>query len=75
MLPGIRVAGGPPVVPTQSQLYLCTLLVGAGYQMERANCGVKVSSGSRAVGKLVGYPMMVDSMEAYVSAIEVNPTC
>ena len=45
--------------------------------MRRAHCGVMAPSESRAqlllpVGKLVEYPMEADSMEAYITSMEVN---
>ena len=41
--------------------------------MGRAHGGVKVPSGSRAVEKLVKYPMEAESAGAHTTPMEINP--
>ena len=60
----------PPVAPAQD----CTLSAGAGSQVRRVHCGVKIPSGSRVVGRLVQYPTGADCMEAYTASKGVHPT-
>lgn len=65
---------GRPVIPTEGYLHFRTVWIGAECQTGRAHCGVKVPRGRRAIGKLVEYPVEVDSLETYTTSMKVNQT-
>ena len=45
-----------------------------GDTREMSYLGVEVPGGSRVVGKLVGYPMEAESIEAHKTSVKLNPT-